>query len=53
LIGVTLARRGLSDSAVGLVLAALLTGIVLCSVLTARYGDRIGRRRFYRALFVL
>ena len=52
LIGVTLARRGLSDTAVGAVLAALLAGTALVSVLIARYGDRIGRRRCYRLLFV-
>ncbi len=52
LIGVTLARRGLSDAAVGVVLAALLAGTALVSVLIARYGDRVGRRRCYRLLFV-
>ena len=49
----TLARRGLSDTAVGGVLAALLAGLALVSVLVGRYGDRVGRRRFYRLLFVL
>jgi predicted MFS family arabinose efflux permease len=53
LIGVTLARRGLSDTEVGAVLAALLAGIALVLVLIARYGDRVGRRRSYRLLFVL
>jgi predicted MFS family arabinose efflux permease len=53
LIGVTLARRGLSDTAVGAVLAALLAGIAAASVLIARYGDRFGRRRSYRLLFVV
>jgi predicted MFS family arabinose efflux permease len=52
LIGVTLARRGLSDTAVGAVLAALLAGIAAVSVLIARYGDRVGRRRTYRLLFI-
>ena len=52
LIGVTLARRGLSGTAVGAVLAALLAGTALVSVLIARYGDRVGRRRCYRLLFV-
>jgi MFS family permease len=50
LIGVTLERRGLSGVEVGLVLAALLAGSALVSVLIARYGDRIGRRRAYLAL---
>jgi predicted MFS family arabinose efflux permease len=53
LIGVTLAERGLSDTAVGVVLASLLAGIALVSVVIARYGDRIGRRRCYRLLFVV
>jgi predicted MFS family arabinose efflux permease len=53
LIGVTLARRGYSDAAVGALLAALLAGNALASVLLARHGDRFGRRRCYRVLFVL
>ena len=52
LIGVTLAARGLSDGAVGLVLASLLAGTALVSILIARYGDRVGRRRCYRLLLV-
>ena len=52
LIGVILAERGLSDGAVGLVLASLLAGTALVSVLIARYGDRVGRRRCYRLLLV-
>ena len=52
LIGVTLARRGLSGAETGAVLAGLLAGIAVVSVLLARYGDRVGRRRFYRLLFV-
>jgi MFS family permease len=50
---VTLASRGLSEGAVGLVLAAILAGVALVSLLVGRYGDRFGRRRFYRLLFVL
>ncbi len=53
LIGVTLAERGLSNRAVGVVLASLLAGITLVSVIIARYGDRFGRRRCYRLLFVV
>jgi predicted MFS family arabinose efflux permease len=53
LIGITLADRGLSDGQVGLVLAALLAGTALASLLVGRYGDRWGRRRCYRLLFVL
>jgi MFS family permease len=53
LIGVTLARRGYSDAAVGAILAALLAGNALASLLLARHGDRFGRRRSYRLLLVL
>lgn len=53
LVGVTLARRGLSGLAVGAVMAALLAGIALMSVLIARYGDRFGRRRAYVILLLL
>ena len=52
LIGVTLADRGLSNAAVGAVLASLLAGSALVSVLLARHGDRVGRRRCYRLLLV-
>jgi predicted MFS family arabinose efflux permease len=52
LIGVSLARRGFSDAAVGVVVAALLAGAAVVSILVARYGDRIGRRTAYRTLFV-
>jgi predicted MFS family arabinose efflux permease len=52
LIGVTLADRGLSNAAVGAVLASLLAGSALISLLLARHGDRIGRRRCYRLLLV-
>jgi predicted MFS family arabinose efflux permease len=53
LIGITLARRGLSDAAVGGVIASLLAGIAAASVVIARYADRLGRRRCYRLLFVV
>ena len=53
LIGVTLASRGFSDAAVGALLAALLAGAAAVSVLIARYGDWVGRRRCYRLLFVV
>jgi MFS family permease len=52
LIGVTLARRGLSASAVGGVLAALLAGTALATAVVGRYGDRAGRRRTYRLLLL-
>jgi predicted MFS family arabinose efflux permease len=53
LIGVSLARRGLTGAEAGVVLAALLAGTALVSALIGRYGDRFGRRRTYRFLFVL
>jgi MFS family permease len=52
LIGVTLERAGRSGAEVGLVLGALLAGAALASLLLARYGDRVGRRRAYRLLLV-
>src|SRR5581483_5340576 len=51
LVGVTLARRGFSGTETGAVLAALLAGTAGASLLLARYGDRVGRRRSYRLLF--
>jgi predicted MFS family arabinose efflux permease len=53
LVGVTLARRGLSSLEAGAVLAATLAGAAAVSLLLARHGDRLGRRRCYRLLFVL
>jgi predicted MFS family arabinose efflux permease len=52
LIGVTLADRGYSGAAVGAILAAVLAGNALASLLLAQYGDRLGRRRCYRILLV-
>ncbi len=53
LVGYTLARRGLSGAAVGAIVASLGAGIALASVVIARYGDRIGRRRTYATLLIL
>jgi MFS family permease len=53
LIGLTLADRGLSDVQVGLVLAGLLAGTALVTLLIGHYGDRVGRRRCYLLLLVL
>jgi predicted MFS family arabinose efflux permease len=53
LIGVSLARQGLSGFEVGLVLGALLAGVALASIAVARTGDRVGRRRWYAGLFVV
>ncbi len=53
LIGVSLARHGLSGFEVGIVLGALLAGVALASLAIARTGDRVGRRRWYAGLFVV
>jgi predicted MFS family arabinose efflux permease len=51
-IGTSLERAGFSGFEVGLVLGGLLAGAALVSVLLARYGDLVGRRRFYRLLLL-
>ena len=51
-IGVSLEESGLSTTEVGVVFTAMLAGIALVSIVLARYGDRIGRRRAYRALLL-
>ena len=53
LIGVTLADLGLSGFQVGLVLSALIAGTAIVSIILARSGDRIGRRRWYVGLLAL
>ncbi|MGH9025256.1 MAG: MFS transporter [Acidimicrobiia bacterium] len=52
LLGVTLDERGFSSTEAGLIIAAVVTGTVLASVLIGRYADRVGRRRCYVALYV-
>jgi MFS family permease len=53
LIGASLAHSHLSGTEVGVVLASLLAGAAIVSVLLARYGDRVGRRSAYRLLLVV
>jgi MFS family permease len=53
LLGSTLDELGFSPTEAGLVLAAVVAGAVTWSVLLARHGDRWGRRRTYRALYLL
>jgi predicted MFS family arabinose efflux permease len=53
LIGVSLERAHLSGLAVGVILAALLVGAAVTSILIGRYGDQIGRRRCYRLLLLV
>lgn len=52
-IGLTLERAGSSGTEVGLVLAAILAGSALASLLLARYAERFGRRRAYRLLLLV
>jgi MFS family permease len=51
LLGSTLDRHGFSSTEVGIVLAAVLTGTVAASIVLARAGERIGRRRAYLILY--
>jgi hypothetical protein len=45
LIGVTLSARGFSSTKVGIVLATVVAGTAIASVVIARKGDAFGRRR--------
>jgi MFS family permease len=53
LLGVTLDQRGFSSTEAGLVIAAVVAGTVLSSLLVGRYADRIGRRRCYVILYLV
>ena len=53
LLGSTLDGLGLGPTRAGLVLAAVVAGAVTGSVVIARFGDRWGRRRTYRSLYLL
>ncbi|HKA92995.1 MAG TPA: MFS transporter, partial [Acidimicrobiia bacterium] len=52
LLGSTLDREGFSTGEVGLVLAAVVAGTVVSSLVVGRWGDRWGRRRTYAALYL-
>jgi MFS family permease len=52
LLGASLEERGWSSAEVGGLLAAVVTGTALMSVLVGLYGDRVGRRRFYGFLYL-
>lgn len=52
-LGVGLADAGLGATALGLVLGAILVGSAASSLVVARVGDRVGRRRAYAVLFGL
>ena len=53
LIGATLRARGFSSTEVGVVLTAVVAGSAVASIVLARFGDRVGRRRCYLALYLL
>lgn len=52
LIGALLAARGFSPVRAGLVLAALVAGAAVASLMVGSVADRVGRRRCYVALFL-
>lgn len=52
LLGASLEARGWPSARVGLLLTAIVAGTALMSIAVGTLGDRIGRRRFYVALFV-
>ncbi len=53
LLGVYLARAGLSPASIGVVIAAGLIGITVATALMSWKGDRLGRRRLLVALALL
>jgi len=53
LLGVTLKRRGLDATEVGVVLGAVVAGTITTSLAVARWSDRFGRRRSYVMLYLL
>lgn len=53
LLGVTLKRRGLDGTEVGLVLGAVVAGTITTSLAVARWSDRFGRRRSYVVLYLM
>ena len=52
-LGVTLGNEGYSTVETGLVVGALLAGAAAASLVLARHGDRIGRRRAYLVLLAV
>ncbi|MEU6721025.1 MFS transporter [Nonomuraea sp. NPDC046802] len=50
-LGAILRLEGLAPAQVGLMLAAILVGTLVSSPALARWGDRVGRRRVYAALY--
>jgi MFS family permease len=52
LLGASLDARGWSSTEVGALLTAVVAGTAIMSVVVGTFGDRIGRRRAYTALFL-
>jgi predicted MFS family arabinose efflux permease len=52
LLGVSLEANGWSSGRVGVLLTCIVAGTAIMSVTVGTLGDRIGRRRFYLALFL-
>ena len=52
-LGLELARSGLSDAQVTLVFTAMLAGMAVASLVVGWIGDRVGRRRLYAILLAL
>jgi predicted MFS family arabinose efflux permease len=51
-LGAVLREEGLDAPAVGLVLAAIVAGSAAASLALGRWGDRVGRARAYRLLYL-
>ena len=51
-LGIVLESRGWSTARIGVLLTGVVAGLAIMTILVGRYGDRIGRRRCYTALFV-
>ena len=51
-LGVVLESRGWSTVRIGVLLTSVVAGLAIMTILVGRYGDRLGRRRCYTALFV-
>jgi len=52
LLGASLKESGWSTARVGVLLAAIVAGTALMSIVVGTYGDRIGRRRLYTLLYL-
>ncbi len=53
ILGALLAQRGYSHLRAGVVLAALIAGTALASLVVGAVADRVGRRRCYAAFYLL